>query len=101
MEKELYIYGSENPNDKGKIHICDSKGILFCGTNIIWGEITAIITRVDFSDKSNKPLCEQGFVWSKGFGKTRGNELQSPIHNWEENACKKCNKKLKEIFTIK
>ncbi len=81
MENTLYIYGSENPKDNGKIHLCDDDGNVLCGSNIRWGEATAIVEKY-----------EDGKMYTSSFGKKDGNIERSFL--WDSHKCLKCSKKL-------
>ncbi len=89
---ELYIYGSENPKDRGKVHIADETGKPLCGVKIKWGECTAIIERVE-PEKDKLVLFVSCF--------SGRNKVIDRCYSWEFNTCKKCEKKLKELINKK
>lgn len=79
MKNKLYIYGSENPKDKGKMHIADADGKCSCGTKIKWGEITAVITKIENKQLYTKPFGRQG-------------EISTISLLWNDAKCKECAK---------
>lgn len=83
----LYIFGSENPKDNGKAHICDDDAIPFCGAKIKWGEATANIEDFEGDDL---------LVSTFGGGSYYRNP-QSISHAWKFSRCKKCEAKLNKL----
>ena len=86
MERQLYIFGSENPRTNGKLHLCDEDAKPLCGSNIPWGEATAVVT--DIVDN---------IIYTKGLLKRENNI--SRCYLWESHKCLKCNKKLRSELT--
>lgn len=83
METELYIYGSENPKDNGKMHVADENGMVLCGASITWGECTGVITHIE-----NKR------IWAKPFSGHHPKSPSSEVLHWEDVKCKRCAKKI-------
>lgn len=79
--KDLYVYGSENPKDNGKMHIADENGTVLCGVKIKWGECTALITEIE-----NKQ------IYTIPFGKSKA--TTEIVLIWDEVKCKRCAKKI-------
>jgi len=92
MKVELYIYGSENPKDRGKCHISDDNGTI-CGTVIKWGECTACVEKAIPNDEYKEQY--KLLVTSFGGGRNQPLDLSTA---WEFNSCKKCEKRLHDIL---
>ena len=80
----LYIYGSENPKDRNKIHLCNDEGKTLCGRKQRWGEVTAEITSFENGEMFTKPFA----------GTTNSSEK---TYVWDFNKCTACEKKYENL----
>lgn len=76
----LYIYGSENPKDRLKVHFADENGRTLCKRTCKWGEVCLEVK--GFSE---------GLVWTVPFIGGRG-AMAFPSDIWELNKCSRCEK---------
>lgn len=82
--KELYIYGRDHPKKQSLMHIADATGKPLCGTTIIGGDCTALITRIENGKIfANKVLGDK--------------EFENEMHLWETHYCAMCKKKLNRL----
>ncbi len=89
MNPELYIYGSEHPKDRGKVHIADQTGEPLCKSKIKWGEVTGVIHSI-VNDE----------IYTTAFARPT-DKIPSKSFGWMLCRCKKCEQKLKKLLDDK
>lgn len=82
----LYLYGSENPKARCKVHLCDDYGKILCGRKLHWGEVTAEIK-----------LLDGDIMYTIPFGGNSQKQIPSPTYVWKLNKCLVCEKKYNNI----
>ena len=90
MKEPLFIYGSENPKYPSKLHLCDDDGKTLCGVDGYWMEATNDVRNVE--DKG-----ETIYV-SAHLRQSDGSYLSEKSLLWDFAACKRCKKKLKQMY---
>ena len=76
----LYLYGSENPKARNKVHLCMDNGEVLCKRKVQFGEATAVIKKLDGDVMHTEPFVDNSKM------------LGGPTEVWKFNKCLACEK---------